>query len=330
MKDIEAIFNKKLSILFLLPYSEDSELTNKHQKLDDLLFIKAVVNFSIISLNQFVSGLLSAFDAQVGENLCQIRAYKILQLGQKWLSSTEKKNIFLDKINMLICYKEKLNHVIHDFKHAIDHSFEYNKDLDDVEHIDFFLERNKIFLELDADIIFIVACGFLTHFNIRREKIPVAIDLRLISKEFGVSRYRSKRLAHKYQIIVTKFGCDFILKLSKDFLPDPGYLNVLPALYKVSDEDRVVLPCYIASEVIFLHAIKKGIPILFIVKIKIEEEIRGAIYFILKGNEQGGFSLELHESYLSQFCIVVSGEAESIYSLSAESLKKYTDRKSTR
>lgn len=324
MKDIEAIFNKKLSILFLLPYSEDSELTNKHQKLDDLLFIKAVVKFAIVTLNRFVSGMLSDFDAQVGENLCQIRAYKILQLSHKWLISAEKRHIFSEKINDLIRYKEKLNQIIRDFKDAVEHSFEYNKDLDEVEHINDFLERNRIFLELDKDLIFIVACGFLTHFNIRREKIPIAIDLKSIAKEFSISKYRSKRLTHKYQIIVTKFGCDFILKLSKDFLPNFGYLEVLPALYKVSDEDRVVLPCYIASEVIFLHAIKQNVPILFIVKIKIESEVMGAIYFLLKGNEKSGFSLEPHENYSSQFCMIVSGETEIIYSLSTESLKNYT------
>ena len=71
------------TLLSLLPYAPNAELLSKHQKIDDLYFIKSVIDFSLTALEAFLLGHLAHFDAQVGENLCQIRAYKVIQLAKK-------------------------------------------------------------------------------------------------------------------------------------------------------------------------------------------------------------------------------------------------------
>ena len=304
---------EQYNILSLLPYTECAQLINKKQKLDDLCFFKSVIDFSLKGLEHFIQGNLSQFDAQVGENLCQIRAYRIVYIWKSLLNSPQLKNQFIKKVNLIKEFQKKLANVFFYWKEAIEHSTYYNKDLDGPENINSFLDKNDIFLRLDEEIVFVISCFFLTYFNIRSENIPVAIDLVFISKELNISKYRAKRLTHKYQKTVCKLGCDFIIKISSALGSNFNYLETLPKLYQVSDEDRVVLPCYIASEVIFHHCIKEKIPIFLCVKRKDRKykEIKDIIYFLLVGDdEKKHLSFVSGEEYLTSYCMVISGDME--------------------
>lgn len=300
---------EKYNILSLLPYSEESQLINKHQKLDDLYFIKSVTDISLMALENFIEGNLTLFDAQVGENLCQIRAYKILYLGSKYLISNQSKALLSKEISIFKKYKNNLEEVIIEWESVIANAFSYNKNLDGREFINNFLDRHNLHLDLSEDVVFIISCFFLTHFSIRDNGIPAAINLNFISRELHISKYRSKRLTHKYQLIVCQLGCDFVIKIADDLPLEQGYSTVLSKLYQISDEDRVVLPCYIASEVVFHHAISKKKPVIFIInRINSNGDIDAVIYFTLIGHDSGlGFSLVSGDAHLEQYCIVVFG-----------------------
>ena len=92
MNDVQKIFNRPWDILYLLPYTSSFKLTNRQQKTQDLLLVKNIINISIFALESFLDGTLPDFDAQVGENLCQIRAYKNIHLAKFWLDDPENKN----------------------------------------------------------------------------------------------------------------------------------------------------------------------------------------------------------------------------------------------
>ena len=315
------------NILSLLPYSENAQLVNKHQKLGDLYFIKSIVDFSISALELFVAGKLASFDAQVGENLCQIRAYKILSLAKKWLYSNESRNQFIQEIELFRHYKVQLEHLIFNWENAIKHSKTYNKNLDGRENINEFFARHQLLFPLNNDFIFIIACCFLTHFNIRENNIPVAINLEYISREFHISKYKFKRLTHKYQQLICTLGCNFIIKIAHDLPREHGFTDVLPALYQISDEERAVLPCYIVSEIIFYHSIKEQLPIFFIVHQLTQENHNSVIYFLLMNIENHTtFLLVPGEQYLPQHCMVVSGEVRYPQNTLNESPKEYIDR----
>lgn len=300
---------KKYNILSLLPYTEDSELINKNHKLNDLYFIKSVVDIALMAMKSFMSEDLTLFDAQVGENLCQIRAYKILHLGLKYLKSTDSKEKFCTEINILKVYKNHLENVIIQWENTITHSFSYNKSLDGKENISNFLDRHHLHLDLTEDVVFIISCFFLTHFSIRNDGVPAAINLNFISRELHISKYRSKRLTHKYQLLVCQLGCDFVMQISGDLSSAFGYQIMLSKLYQISDEDRVVLPCYIASEVVLHHAIIQKHPILFIInRINPDGNIHDVVYFTLIGHDnEFNFLLVSADDYLSQHCVVISG-----------------------
>ncbi len=317
------------NILSLLPYSDNAQLVNKHQKLADLYFIKSIVDFSINALELFMAGTLASFDAQVGENLCQIRAYKILNLAKKWLHSSALRSQFSQEIELFRNYKAQLEHIIFDWENEIKHSKTYNKNLDGSENINEFFARHQLLLPLSNDFIFIIACCFLTHFNIRENKIPVAINLEYISREFHISKYKSKRLTHKYQQLICTLGCNFIIKIAHDLPKEHGFTDVLPALYQISDEDRAVLPCYIVSEVIFHHSMKEQLPILFIVHQLTDQnrQEETVIYFLLMSTEnQSTLLLVPGQQYLPQHCMVVSGEVCYSQNAPNESPKEYIDR----
>lgn len=324
------ILDEKHNILSLLPYSENAQLVNKQQKLDDLYFIKAVVDFSIIALKQFMAGNLVFFDAQVGENLCQIRACKILYLAKKWLYIPSSKEEFSKEIKLFKDYKSKLEFIIFEWENAIKHSTAFNKNLDGTENISDFFTRHDLLLDLSDDFIFIITCCFLTHFNIRDNNIPVAINLEYISREFHISKYRSKRLTHKYQQLICKLGCNFIMNIANQLPSQHRFMEILPALYQVADEDRTVLPCYTVSEIILYHNQKEKIPILFIVHQLTNSEFQHKqqiIYFLFTcDNEQKDWLLTPCSSYLSDHCMIVTGEVIHQPNKTHETTKQYVTR----
>lgn len=301
---------EKHTILSLLPYAINSQLISKQQKLDDLNFTKTIVSFSIKALEAFVQGNLVEFDAQVGENLCQIRAYKILQLGQKWLGSSHSKVNLKKQIEQFKHYQDQLIATTIDWDLAVKQAKSFNKNLDGIENIVDFFERHHLSFELHDDIVFIITCYFLTHFNIRDKEIPVAINLAQVAMEFTISKYRAKRLVHRFQQLVCKSGCDFIVTIAKDLPLESGYAEILPSLYKIADEDRAVLPCYIVSEIIFNHTIQQKIPTLVIIKRfnNSSHEPYDVICFLLQGNGDHEFSIVPCDAFLEQHCMVVSGE----------------------
>ncbi len=172
MTSMDAIFSEPCSLLYLLPYTGQSQLVSKKQKLDDLYFIQTVVGFTIVALETFLSGDLVAFDAQVGENLCQIRAYKTLLLAREYLDSDTKKSELLQKINQIKLHQTKLSQTICDWENAIYKAKSYCKNLDGHESIEHFLKRHDLYFYLDEDDVFLASCFFLTHFNIRDDNIP--------------------------------------------------------------------------------------------------------------------------------------------------------------
>jgi hypothetical protein len=105
-------------------------------------------------------------------------------------------------------------------------------------------------------------------------------------------------------------------------------MELLPLLYKIADEGRAVLPCYIVSEIIFNHAIQEKIPTLLIANRfdGSSEQPYDVVYFLLQGNDNYEFSLIPCKPPLSQHCMVVSGEVYDNAMESNESSNDYIYR----
>jgi hypothetical protein len=303
--------NNPFTTLTLLPYSQDTVLHNKKQKMDVLCLLRSLNELSISALEQFLKGKLIKFDAQVGENLCQIRAYKILFLGNKWLKSERTIDKIKNEIVNLKSIKIKIQSILHLMNEEINSSFSYNKTLDYHEKIASFFREKNLLIDIEVDFIFIIFCYFLTYFNVRDNGIPIAIDLKKISDELKVSKHRAKRLTHHYQQLICQFGCDFIVDISKEIMPELSNEGVFSQLYKISDEDRAVLPCYLVSESIFYHSIMKNTPVLLVVNL-IRPKQNITFYLLLKSHtDKERFVFAKCSDFLSSFCLIVKGVAIS-------------------
>jgi len=325
MHNKPSLFDIPCNILFLLPYSDNAALANKHQKINDLYLIRAVVDFAVKALELFVAGNLPAFDPQVGENLCQIRAYKIIHLSKKWLCSAATTAEFMQEIEHIKSYKHQIENVINDWENTLKHAATYNCNLDAVEKTSEFLSRHQLLFPLQREYAFIIACCFLTHFSIRKDHIPIAVNLEHIAREFHISKYRAKRLSHRYQQLICELGCDFIQEIAQELPAQFGYPDILPKLCQIADEDRMVLPCYTVSEIIFYHSIQQKIPVLLIVKRLNQSSATtpDVIYFLLLGKEEStDYDLVSCNSYLEEHCLIVAGEM--LYE--EESIKNYINR----
>ncbi|KTD24075.1 hypothetical protein [Legionella maceachernii] len=315
---------RRYDIFSLLPYAENTVLLNRKQKIDLLYLIKKIIDLSLVSFDFFYKGILHKFDAQIGENLCQVRAYKILHLQNKWMNNDFVKQEFFRKTKEIKDYKQKIEDAVTTWEDN-NKKTKYDNNCDKKETIKNFIERNQLSIQLNEDYMFIIICYFLTYFSIRDEGLPVAIDLELIAQKFNISKYKAKKIVHMYQLHASEIGCVFVLNIAEELPTVFEYPKILSKVYRIADEDRAVLPCYLVSHVIFSHCVQEKTFILFIVH---QKKLKSVLYFLLLGKGKNSLSLFSHKNYLTQQCLVVSGEMlennpdTSYLSISREILKK--------
>lgn len=68
-----------------------------------------------------------------------------------------------------------------------------------------------------------------------------------------------------YQLHASEIGCVFVLNIAEELPTVFEYPKILSKVYRIADEDRAVLPCYLVSHVIFSHCVQEKTFILFIV-----------------------------------------------------------------
>lgn len=317
MKDNPARFNQPYSIIHLLPYSENRVLNDRNQKKTEMQLLQTIILVSILALKHFLKGNLTEFDAQVGENLCQIRAYKNIKVAKQWLDSEEKSKHLIGLMHKFSNYYKTLKQFILKWDLLIKQTKHYDAALDKSETIQEFLNKNELNFDLPEDIVYLIACFFLTYFSIRVENIPLAIDFKKIALKFNVSKHRAERLTHRYQLIVSKLGCDFILNLASELPFKEKYSRLLPTLYQLSDVDRTVLPCYLVSEIIFAHCLNEKIPVLILFN-RIQVEQKEIVYFLLDGEQYITFTED-------KPCLVILGDNLSTKKSSKDYLNYLND-----
>ena len=305
------VLQESFTSLILLPQDYKSLLKGRKQKLDILKLMIQVNKLSIEAIKAFIDKKFQEFDAQVGENLCQIRAYKILLLSKDAAFSNKDINLFLKD---LILLKKRLENSFHLFENHFNKSTEYNHFLDKKETISDFFDRHNITCNLSHDFLFVIISFFLCKFSLRSENIPVAINYLKITKELEITKYAAKRIVHHYQTILTNLGCEFIFQISNEVNFNNYNKNILSSLLELSDEDRYVLPCHEATAIILQHMIEKKSFLLISIDLKKSQSIKyKKINFLFHGNNKSNrFVLfDSNKDILENISpLLVHGEAE--------------------
>ncbi|MBA2651035.1 MAG: hypothetical protein H0U73_02000 [Tatlockia sp.] len=256
-----------LNNLSLLPHDHSIIVKDITQKLRYIQLMKALLKELQQALFFFENQEFSYFDAQVGETLCQIRAYKIYSLSVqlpslKTLLLPLKKTIF-HVMNTLDTYETKYQLFL---KQPKKERPDYSSTPTSL--IDFFLAMECV-LSLPEETLFIFLSYFLCKYKIvNHDAIPIGINFQTIAETLNLSSGYSKKLAQFYQKMLSELSCHFIFKLLNE-LPEKDHLKqILPWLHRRSDEGRMVLPCYSVTEIIIFHMIKKETPVVLLVDIQ--------------------------------------------------------------
>lgn len=304
------------STLSLMPLSSESPLLCKTQKSQFLTLLNTIIERVLMGLNEFKKGNFTQFDAQIGENLCQVRAYHITFLAQKYGATWTVSPTFQSMVNSLESYQTKLKKVLNEWNTAMHHSSQYDKNLDAKEQVSSFMERFSLLMPLHPDILCLAACYFLAQFSTKSNGILQSISLDNITTELLISKSQAKKLVNCYQNLIGQLGFHFINTLIDELPQCAHYKKLLPELLKNSDDSRIVLPCFVVSEIIFHHALKTQTPILLSVKrinsisSKDKDEV---IYFLISGNQINQPVAVDVSDYLDRASIII--EAEVDYSL---------------
>lgn len=258
------------------------------------------------SLNYFENNKLNQFDAQVGETLCQIRAYKIYSLrvysSPAFFSSLrELKNNLDSTIGRL---ELEANQYQQFLKMHKSERPEYIRT--PITLIDLFSNLGCL-ISIPEDAIYIFVSYFLCQYHIvDSDNIPVTIDYKKIATHLSLSRSYSKKLGHFYQKLLSEQSCHFVFELL-DQLPGKNELQrILPQLHLKSDEGRMVLPCYCVTEIIVLHMIKKSANLLLIVDVVIENSRERVTYYLKGSRDTNNFELT-HHMNSKEPCVVMYG-----------------------
>ncbi|HLX55105.1 MAG TPA: hypothetical protein VKR58_14260, partial [Aquella sp.] len=133
----------------LIPLKQDSLLVCRKSKLNILKLMLGIVNESIEACEAFLNKKYVAFDGQVGDTSCQIRAYKISLLAHNQQFITKIQNLVLQ----IFDYKNNLINQIQIFETYIQTHPKYFKELDQKESKEIFFNKLRAVLPIDEDCL---------------------------------------------------------------------------------------------------------------------------------------------------------------------------------
>src|SRR6185437_9988734 len=241
----------------LIPLKPNCLLPCRKSKFNALTLLLNIVNESIEACEAFLDKKYTAFDAQVGETSCQIRAYKICLLAHNGQFIVEIQKL----IPRIVEYRKNIIKCIKEFEASVRIHTKYFKDLDQKDSKEDFFNRLRIILPLKEDYLFIILSHFLNKYCLfDNDDAPHAIDYNLIKSALNIGSTPARHLANRYQSFLSRLSCEFILQQST--YPDKMDMNFLHKLLKIGDKKRYALPYYYVTKILLLSVNTRNLPII--------------------------------------------------------------------
>ena len=282
----------KLTSLCFLHQARQSLLTTCEMKIKILHLIAFFTKTAIDALNNFYFKKdFSKFDPHVGETLCQIRAYKIVMLSSKVRDKVKLIAVQSEIKRLGSFYRLTKERLAFFQMELISGNSQSQKEIASHTCLDVFLEENGLVFELSSDVFYLMQAYFLTIFKSLNNNEDTYLDHEKICKTMNIARKLSKKIVHYYQSNLAKDSSEYIFRLANE-LPNQNLAFPLNDLKQVDDDDRIVLPCYIATKILLENAIKHGIKILLVVQRRYEGSYDYNQVFILYEPSQYGDTFE--------------------------------------
>lgn len=297
--------------LIVLPHDPSILIQDVSQKIHYLKIMKHVMEHCLIAIHQFQNHNLKRFDAQVGDTLCQIRAYKI-----HCLATQECDNILLD-LNQLNSRIHQIIPVITEHQVELEHYLATPKNQRpdwvgaSITLQDLFSQRDCL-VSLSDDALFIVLSHLLCHFHtVDDEHIPMSVDVRHLASKWNLSHGYAKKLIHYFQKTLANASCSFMFQLLSELPKRNPLQSILPLLHRAGDEGRMVLPCHAVTEIIVRHMIQSEAHAVLIMKINTPQKQK-TMTFHFKGNPNLNEFVMVNNTFLPDElpCMVFYGVSE--------------------
>ncbi|WP_131777788.1 hypothetical protein [Legionella fairfieldensis] len=292
--------------LTLLPHDESIVIKDITQKIHYLQLMKHLLDHVFEALCCFETNQLNQFDAQVGETLCQIRAYKMYMLASSPCFIRENAQLKKDVTSVLHTIDYQLTQYQHYLKLNKNQRPETIREQTTL--IDFFSNLGCV-ISLSDNALYSFLSYFLCRYHqVDEDNIPVAINFSDMSQSLKLSRSYTKKLGHFYQKKLSELSCHFMFTLLEELDEVDDLKQVLPWLHLQSDEGRMALPCYAVTDIIIRHMIQSNANLLLLIDFLTEDtKVRKALYF--KGDrELGQFQcMQLTEQTINTPCLVMYG-----------------------
>jgi hypothetical protein len=271
----------------LLPYSEDILLTSLQDRIRILQLLLFYYRSSQDAISAFTSKKYTEFDAQVSENLCQIRAYQLTQIVRKSNEDESDSNsltVINLKFNQLFATCDALlsSYVYLSKKRP---SY-YSKIIDQETTLKDFLREHKFDLDFSDLAYFLTQTYILSKYKLVGEyNISHGIDYDDLCNNLNIqSRTYVRKIIHKLQRNISKYSCQFIFNIMSNLDFDNRHNFLLQSLYFNDEVGRHVFPSYESTNIILQHKIKNGLGVKVVVN-RISDNGSDNIIFLLKPSQ---------------------------------------------
>lgn len=301
-------FRMKYSIVALTPYFSELQLKTIQERIRVLELLNFIFLCSENAIKLFSSEKYREFDAQVSENLCQIRGYQLIDfiISNNCLEKKRDLENFLNTIKnaqkrcreALIKYYDLRNKRPSYYTKLIDETISL---IEMLVLYEFDLTYSELFYFITQSYIlskYKLVGDFDISYGINYDAL--CCDIKIQSKTFV------RKIIHCFQRNISKLSCQFIFKMAGI---DPNFRNVhiLKLLYHTDEVGRHVLSCYEVTRIILNHALatKKRVKI---IAIREFNNIRDEIEFLLKPDlEKGYYIYSTEESNETNEIMVFKG-----------------------
>jgi hypothetical protein len=295
-------------MIALLPLTPNSLLNGRKAKLKVFFLLTKIISEAIEALEAYLNKNYAAFDAQVGETACQIRAYKICLLA----TDSKFYKAMHHTLRELIAYKLKV-HNLSDTYIAQSTAFpSYLKNIDQKETLLDFFKKYSLKFFADNDFKFVILSFFLKKYCLTDiNRIPNAINYKMIQASWEIGSTPARNIANHYQSLLSKLSCNFLFALSDNHSSKKN-IQLLENLLKTGDRNRFALPYYDGTKILIHSLLTSNLPVILSItrtsKIRREKNI----FLFKKENGSAKFSVQTKsEQYKSDTpCVVFRGSVD--------------------
>lgn len=243
-------------IFDFLPYRESSCVRDLNDRLRTLKLLKYLYGSFIRAIQSMKQGDSRYFDPQVGEAMCQIRAYYLfLETNsiQKRRNLNEKLTIVKNTISTNF---DLVSNEIKKYKKYMEHPPSYYvSEINSKVTLSKFVNCANFNIFIDELTGFIFLSFILSNHKIINDyQICSGIDYDALRRQVGIdSRQATKKFICRLQVNLSRLSSSFVLKLSNDVRLSSQHHKFLRVMCYSDESGRETLPCYESMRVIMNH-----------------------------------------------------------------------------